>query len=56
LGPFDGFIWFFLALTELIRRTSFTKDHEELENQSDFPNSPVSCIQLLMQLQCYLWI
>lgn len=35
LGPLDGFIWFLLALTELIRRTSFTKDHEELEAIQD---------------------
>ncbi len=35
LGPFDGFIWFLLALTELIRRTSFTKDHEEMEASQD---------------------
>ncbi len=35
LGPVDGFIWFLLALTELIRRTSFTKDHEELEASQD---------------------
>ncbi len=35
LGPFDGFVWFLLALTELIRRTSFTKDHEELEATQD---------------------
>ena len=36
LGPIDGFIWFLLALTELIRRTSFTKEHEEMETRQDF--------------------